>query len=87
MLFASQPGSELTDYLVELGTPACSIVAISTGRNTLAEATIKLTAPSGVEFSHDQASLVDSGGCIAFENISSILMLRVRWRRVGNREG
>lgn len=48
-------------FLVELGTPACIIVAISTGRNQVTEATVKLTAPSGVEFNHDQASLVVEG--------------------------
>ncbi|KAK7693660.1 hypothetical protein QCA50_003229 [Cerrena zonata] len=44
---------------MELGTPACIIVAVSTGRNQITDATIKLTAPSGVEFNHDQASLAD----------------------------
>ena len=46
---------------MELGTPACTIVALSTGRNDITEATIKLTAPSGVDFNHDQASLVNEG--------------------------
>ncbi|KAI0082757.1 hypothetical protein K474DRAFT_1681152 [Panus rudis PR-1116 ss-1] len=44
---------------IELGKTPCIIVAFSSGRNNVVEATIKLTGPSGIEFKHSDATLAD----------------------------
>ncbi|CAL1704950.1 unnamed protein product [Somion occarium] len=45
---------------MELGTPARIVVAFNTGRNHVTRASVKLSAPSGVEFRHNEATLIDS---------------------------
>ena len=46
---------------VELGTTSKIRVVLSTGRNDIATATVKLGAPSGVSFRYEETELMDDG--------------------------
>ncbi len=43
---------------VELGTPSAIVSVFNTGRNDILKASMKLSTPSGVEFTHKDAALV-----------------------------
>lgn len=51
----------LTTWIVELGKPPSLLVALSTGRNRVAKASIKFHVPS-VTFRYQQVTLTDGNG-------------------------
>lgn len=48
-------------YTVEIGKQSRVILALSTGRNAVSKAMLRLAAPSGVQFHLDQFSLEGQG--------------------------
>lgn len=50
----------------ELGTTSHLLLVISTGRNDISRATIKLTPPSGVQFNYSAARLEAEGQCFQY---------------------
>lgn len=47
--------------IVELGTSSRIMVILSTGRNDIATAQVKLSAPSGIQFKYEEAELSGDG--------------------------
>ncbi len=47
--------------IVELGTSSRIMVILSTGRNDIATAQVKLSAPSGIQFRYEEAELSGDG--------------------------
>ena len=59
--FGTSQGKLLISHSVELGTMSRIRVLLSTGRNEVATAVVKLSAPSGIHFRYDDTQLIGDG--------------------------
>ncbi|KIP08175.1 hypothetical protein PHLGIDRAFT_88626 [Phlebiopsis gigantea 11061_1 CR5-6] len=59
--------------IVELGSPSKVVVALSTGRNNISKAMIRLAAPSGVQFQIDETE-IEGDANVNFETIDGSIV-------------
>lgn len=63
------------DFTVVLGAPPKVVLALSTGRNGVSKAMIRLAVPAGVQFHVDEAQLETEEEGLTFETVDGSIIL------------